>query len=92
MSAKELSAKEVAEKIGTDAKTLRVFLRAERRGVGAGKKYVFKASEVASLKKRFIVWQKEREEARKAREAQAAAENAAAATPDDVEDTTPDED
>ncbi|MFV0496446.1 MAG: hypothetical protein ACK5M9_15825, partial [Mycobacterium sp.] len=37
----ELTTREVADKIGTDPKTLRVFLRAASQGVGSGSRYSF---------------------------------------------------
>lgn len=59
-----LSTKDVAEKLETDAKTLRVFLRAIKHGVGSGKRYEFTAKDVAGLKAKFTKWQAEREPAK----------------------------
>jgi hypothetical protein len=78
----ELSTKQVAEAIGTDAKTFRVFLRSQELGVGAGKRYAFEQKDVAPLKTKFNAWTKEREAARKAKAEKAAAEKAAAEAKD----------
>lgn len=56
-----LTTKAVAEKLGTDPKTLRVFLRATEQGVGSGSRYAFIAKDVAPLKGRFAKWQGERD-------------------------------
>lgn len=61
MASKTLSAKEVAEKFGTDARTVRKFLRknAENDGVetpGKGGRWGIEAKKVASLQKRFDAW------------------------------------
>ncbi|MCF8606027.1 hypothetical protein L5I01_21990 [Gordonia sp. HY442] len=56
-----LTAREVAERLDTDPKTFRVFLRAT--GVAKDEetgRYVFKASEVAKLTKAFTLWAEER--------------------------------
>lgn len=63
---KTLSTREVAEKVGTDPKTLRVFLRATSQGVGSGKRYALPAKEVAKVKKEFATWEAERQAAREA--------------------------
>jgi hypothetical protein len=66
-----LSAKEVAEKLETDARTFRKFIRSEVKAAGGevgvdtpgkGKRYVFEAKEINGLRKRFSAW----DEARKA--------------------------
>lgn len=55
-----LTTKAVAEKLGTDPKTLRVFLRATEQGVGSGSRYAFTAKDVAPLKAKFTKWAAER--------------------------------
>lgn len=69
-STEALSAKDVAEKIGTDTKTLRVFLRAsdDYRAVGSGCRYSFTAKDVPNLKGRFAKWVTERDAAKKAKD------------------------
>jgi hypothetical protein len=62
-----LTTKAVAERLGTDPKTLRVFLRATSQGIGSGSRYVFTRKDVPTLKGRFAKWQAEREAARKSR-------------------------
>lgn len=60
-----LTTKDVAEKIGTDAKTFRVYLRSA--GIGkdeATGRYAFTTKDVAKLKKDFTAWQKARTEAK----------------------------
>ncbi|SKI02284.1 hypothetical protein [Mycobacteroides abscessus] len=66
-----LSTKDVAEKLGTDAKTLRVFLRASKHGVGSGKRYEFTGKDVPTLKAKFTKWTAERDAAKKAKGEQA---------------------
>ncbi|EUA14821.1 hypothetical protein I546_1132 [Mycobacterium kansasii 732] len=61
-----LTTKAVAERLGTDPKTLRVFLRATSQGVGSGSRYAFTNKDVAPLKARFTKWTAEREAAKKA--------------------------
>ena len=56
-----LTTKSVAEKLGTDPKTLRVFLRATSQGVGSGSRYAFTAKDVAPLKAKFTKWVADRE-------------------------------
>lgn len=53
------SATQTAEMIGTDAKTLRRFLRENDayRNPGSGKRYVFTAREVESVRRAFASWQ-----------------------------------
>ncbi|WP_373234995.1 hypothetical protein [Mycobacterium marinum] len=62
-----LSTKEVADKVGTDAKTLRVFLREsdDYQVVGSGARYTFTAKDVPTLKGRFAKWPIDREAAKK---------------------------
>lgn len=59
------STKEVAEKLGTDARTLRKFLRSEVTEAGGtvgedtpgkGKRYSFESRQIGGLKKRFEQW------------------------------------
>ncbi|MFE5480534.1 hypothetical protein ACFQ9R_32875 [Nocardia sp. NPDC056541] len=61
-----LTTKQVAEALGTDAKTLRVFLRASNdyTAVGSGKRYAFSTKDVGTMKTRFTKWSKERESAK----------------------------
>lgn len=54
-----LGAKEVAAKVGTDAKSLRQFFRSGKssfEAVGAGGRYEFKASDVDKIKTEFEAW------------------------------------
>lgn len=62
-----LSTRDVAEKVGTDPKTLRVFLRASEdyKAVGSGARYAFIAKDMPTLKARFTKWLGEREAAKK---------------------------
>ncbi len=57
-----LTTREVADKVGTDPKTLRMFLRASNdyEAVGSGSRYAFTAKDVAPMKARFAKWEKER--------------------------------
>ncbi|WP_407559290.1 hypothetical protein [Mycobacterium paraintracellulare] len=55
-----LTTKAVAERLGTDPKTLRVFLRATSQGVGSGSRYAFTAKDVPTLKAKFTKWTAER--------------------------------
>lgn len=84
-----LSTKETAEAVGTEPRTLRVFLRAstDYEACGAGKRYAFTASDIPTMKKRFAIWRAEQEQARKERAEKLAAEQAAKA----ADTTTPDE-
>lgn len=56
----KLSAKEAAKEIGTDARTLRKFIRGAKNlpiaPVGQGARYEFTPKEVKALKKAFISW------------------------------------
>jgi ribosomal protein S24E len=65
-----LTTKAVAEKLGTDPKTLRVFLRSTSQGVGSGSRYSFTAKDVAQLKAKFTKWTVEREAAKKTKNAE----------------------
>ena len=51
-TAQALTTKQVAEALGTDPKTLRVFLRAsdDYEAVGAGSRYSFTAKDVGPMK------------------------------------------
>jgi hypothetical protein len=54
------SAKQVAVRIGTDAKTLRKFLRSSAspyEAVGQGGRYEFPKGDLAKIKKHFLQWQ-----------------------------------
>lgn len=53
---KTLGAKQVATRIGTDAKTFRKFLRQSGGGVGQGRRYDFPEAEVPKLAKEFSAW------------------------------------
>lgn len=66
-----LTTKAVAEKLGTDPKTLRVFLRSMSQGVGSGSRYTFTAKDVAPLKAKFTKWITEREAAKKSKDNEA---------------------
>lgn len=55
-----LTTREVAEKLETDPRTLRRFLRARDKGVGAGKRYEFTGKDIAPLKKAFDAWLQEK--------------------------------
>lgn len=64
-----LTAKEVAERLETDARTFRKFVRSEVKanggevGVdtpGKGKRYSFESKEISGLKKRFAAWDEAR--------------------------------
>lgn len=58
-----LTAREVADAIGTEPKTLRMFLRSNASGyaaAGAGGRYTFTAADVPKIKAKFATWQKER--------------------------------
>lgn len=54
--ATKLTTMELAEKLDTDPKRLRRFLRAEGLGVSKGSRYAIEASRVRTLKKRFDAW------------------------------------
>jgi hypothetical protein len=73
MTTPTLSTKDVAERVGTDPKTLRVFLRAssDYEAPGSGARYSFTAKDVPTMKTRFAKWQAEREAAKKDDEAKA---------------------
>lgn len=65
MATKTMSAKEVAEKFGTDGRTLRKFLRSDAKENGTetpgkGGRYQIEAKKVASLQKRFTAWDAKR--------------------------------
>lgn len=57
---KTFSAKQVASRIGTDAKTLRKFFRSAKspyKPVGQGGRYEFDAELLPEIKDRFVAWQ-----------------------------------
>jgi uncharacterized protein YjcR len=59
-SSAEVSAKELAERLGTDPKELRKWLRAEGLGAGGhGKRYAFTPQKAGQLAKRWESAQKE---------------------------------
>jgi hypothetical protein len=53
-----MTSSDVAREIGTDAKTLRRFLRADPsyRNVGSGGRYDFQPSDIPTVKKLFTAW------------------------------------
>ena len=57
-----LTTRQVAEALGTDPKTLRVFLRAsdDYQAVGAGSRYAFTTKDVGPMKTRFAKWLRDR--------------------------------
>lgn len=54
-----LTTAQVADKLKTDPRTLRRFLRSSEQGVGTGKRYEFDTKSVTALKKRFDAWRTE---------------------------------
>lgn len=70
MTTPALTTREVAEKIGTDPKTLRVFLCAstDYQAPGSGARYAFTAKDVPTMKGRFSKWQADRDAAKAAKE------------------------
>lgn len=61
MPAEKLSAKEAALRLGTNARTLRKFLRSKQspfEPVGQGNRYEFTAGDIKKLKKAFNSWAK----------------------------------
>lgn len=50
---------QVADKLKTDPRTLRRFLRSSEEGVGTGKRYLFDPRSVTALKKQFDAWRAE---------------------------------
>jgi hypothetical protein len=59
--ANTLTTRQTAQKLGTDPRTLRRFLRSDASGrgkVGKGKRYEFTAPQVPALKKKFAAWAK----------------------------------
>jgi hypothetical protein len=57
--AEKISAKQAAIEVGTDARTLRKFLRSDASpfdAVGQGNRYEFTKGEVKKLKKLFLAW------------------------------------
>lgn len=92
---KTLSVKEVADKLDTDPRTLRKFLRKEVKDAGGtigedtpgkGGRYAIEAKAVAGIRKRFAAFQVAEAEARAERAARKAEEAAAAAEAEDDED------
>lgn len=82
----KLSAKEAATQLGTDARTLRKFLRKRSGLVGQGNRWEIDPKEIKGLKKEFEAYLKGTDEAKAAR-AEAKAAKAAKAEPpaDDLE-------
>ena len=61
MAEEKFSAKEAAIQLGTDARTLRKFIRSAPKGlsidpVGQGNRYEFTAKDIKSMKKAFTAW------------------------------------
>ena len=98
--AKTITPAELAQKLNTDPKTARKFLRSPEgldRKVGKGHRWAIEASDVRGLKARFGKWEAARREeiARRATERAEAARNAAEGdevTEDEVEDLETTED
>lgn len=66
--ASKLTASQVAEQIGTDPKTFRVYLRATHTPKDAETgRYAFTKAQAKSHEKKFATWQAERAESRKAK-------------------------
>lgn len=57
MTAQKFSAKEAAAKLGTDARTLRKFIRSsdDFEAVGQGNRYEFTSQQIKALEKKFKV-------------------------------------
>lgn len=59
MPAEKLSAKDAAKALGTDARTLRKFIRSDScdfEPVGQGSRYEFTKGDLGKLKKQFLAW------------------------------------
>ena len=89
----QLTTTQVAEKLDTNPRTLRKFLRADAKANGTadalpgkGSRYAIEGREVAPLKKRFKVWQAAEAEARAARATKAAEDAQEAVNAPEVED------
>jgi hypothetical protein len=76
--AAKLSAKDLADQLKTDPKTLRRFLRKQGMGVGQGGRYEFEKADVTKLRKPFQDWLKSEAD----RKAKAAAEKSAKSDPE----------
>jgi hypothetical protein len=63
MASKEVAVgvKEVAAKVGTDPKTLRVFLRKQGVGVGSGKRYAWASMSDPGVRQIVRDWRKAQE-------------------------------
>lgn len=72
MAEKTLTAGQFAEKLGTDGKTARRFLRKQGMGVGQGNRYEIPTSAVRRLSAEYRKWAKAEAEAKAAREAEKA--------------------
>jgi hypothetical protein len=81
-----LSAKDLAEKLGTDAKTVRRFLRKREMGVGQGNRYEIDPKSVTRLKRDFEKWAKEEadKKAKREQEKSRKSDTKAESVPDDV--------
>ena len=66
-----MSSKAMADAVGTDPRTLRIFLRQSTayESVGSGARYSFAKSDVAKIKKAFTTWKSADEKTRAARKA-----------------------
>jgi hypothetical protein len=87
--AKTITPKELSEKLGSDSKTVRRFLRATRPDAkpGQGGRWEIPAADVAKLKTAYAKWTKAQEEAKAKREADKAAKAQQAPAADETEPT-----
>jgi len=69
---KTLTASQFADKLGTDPKTARRFLRAQGMKVGQGNRHAIPTTSVKRLKAEYTKWAKAQAEAKAAREAEKA--------------------
>jgi hypothetical protein len=53
-----LTVKDAAEKLHTDPRSLRRFLRSRSQGVGTGKRYAIAADALPAMKRDFTAWKK----------------------------------
>lgn len=84
-----LSAKEAATLIGTDARTLRKFLRSQHGLVGQGQRWAISSDDIPALKDKFEAWHKPKAESTDKPKAKAAK---AAPPADDLEADFDDDD
>jgi hypothetical protein len=84
---KTFSAKQIASRIGTDAKTLRKFFRSTKssyEAVGQGARYEFPVSQLETIRADFIAWQKGKRYPSAAEKAQKASPQKVTPTPKGV--------